>query len=259
MPDAVIGSLTDVPMPSGAMDAFVAHPENGISFPAVLVMMDIWGLRQELFDIARKIATAGYYCIVPNFYYRQGKVRFEVRDERGRMKSFAAISQAERDRILRQMHLLTDEMAIEDAGALLRHLRSQPVADRPKGAIGYCLGGRFVFQAAASYPDEIRAIASLHGTRLVSEAALSPHRLADKCRGEIYCAFAEHDEFAAPDIRAAMDQAYAGRGNVRYQPVLHANAAHGYALPDRDVFDQAAADHDWDNIFAMLRRMLGPG
>jgi dienelactone hydrolase len=55
------------------MEAFATHPEQHGPFPAVVVFMDIWGLREELFDIARRVATVGYYFIVPDFYSRQGR------------------------------------------------------------------------------------------------------------------------------------------------------------------------------------------
>ena len=67
--------LVDVATPDGPMDAFVTHPETDGPFPVVVVFMDVWGLREELFGIARRIATVGYYCLVPNFYHRAGKVR----------------------------------------------------------------------------------------------------------------------------------------------------------------------------------------
>ena len=33
---------------------------------------------------------------------------------------------------------------------------------------------------------------------------------------------------------------------------------HGYAIPDRDVFDKQAAERDWELIFAMYHRQLRP-
>ena len=38
--------------------------------------------------------------------------------------------------------------------------------------------------------------------------------------------------------------------------IVHRDADHGYALPDRDVFDKQAANRDWERIFAMFRRQL---
>ena len=151
----MIESMTDIPMPSGTMDAFIAYPPEGGPFPAVFVLMDFWGIREEFFDIARRVATVGYYAIVPNFYYRQGRVRFEHRDERGRMKSYVTIAESEQQRMQDQLRKLSDEMAMDDIGALLGFLRTQPVTPGPKAAIGYCLGGRYVFQAAHTYPGRI--------------------------------------------------------------------------------------------------------
>src|SRR5947209_434835 len=181
----MIESLGEIGTPAGGMDAFVTHPEAAGPFPSVVILMDIWGLREELFDIARRVATVGYYCVVPNFYYRQGKVRFEFHDREGRMMSFEHIPQDAQQRMRAQMRLITDEMAMADLKSVLDFLRTQPVRPGAKGSIGYCLGGRYALQAAAHYPDDFRASASLHGTRLVSDAPLSPHKLAGRCRGEI--------------------------------------------------------------------------
>jgi carboxymethylenebutenolidase len=252
----MIESMAEIETPDGRMDTFVCHPEQGGPFPSVFVLMDIWGLREELFDIARKIAVVGYHCIVPNFWYRQGRVRFEHRDAKDRMLSFEHIPDETKLAMRKQMGLLTDEMAMADIRSALDFLRTQPVTGGPKGAIGYCLGGRYALQVAALYPDDFRVAASMHGTRLVTDSALSPHKLAAKCKGEIYCAFAEHDDFGAPPIRQALLEAYSACPNVKYHPALHQNSIHGYALPNRDIYEKRAADRDWETIFAMFRRNL---
>ena len=60
--------FAQIATPSGRMEAFVTHPEQDGPFPAVIVFMDVFGLREELYDVARRIATVGYYAIVPDFY-----------------------------------------------------------------------------------------------------------------------------------------------------------------------------------------------
>ena len=254
----MIEQMAEIATRAGPMDAFVTHPEVGGPFPAVIVYMDIWGLREELFAVARRIATVGYHCTVPNLYYRQGKVRFEKRDVRGRMVSFKLLPAEERERMMVQRRSLTDEMVIEDTAAILDFLRTQPVRGGPKGSIGYCMGGRHVLCVAASYPDEFRATACLHGTLLVTDSPLSPHRLAERYRGEIYCGFGELDEHSSPETAAALARAFEGRANFTYRATVHPGADHGYPLPDRDVFDKRAAERDWEIIFAMFRRCLGP-
>lgn len=252
----MIESMTEITTRAGRMDAFVTHPEEDGPFPAVVLFMDIWGLREELFDVARKIAVVGYHCTVPNFYYRQGKVRFEVRGEGGRMTSFAALPVQDQERIRAQRRSLTDEMVVEDARSVLEFFKTQPVKDGAKGSIGYCMGGRHGLCVAAAYPDDFRATASLHGTTLVSDTPGSPHRLADAYRGEIYCGFGERDEHASPATIAALSAALEGRSNVRYRYRVHPGAEHGYALPDRDVHHKQASNRDWEAIFGMYERVL---
>ena len=253
----MIEAMADIPTPDGRMEAFVTYPEQGGPFPAVAILMDIWGLREELFDIARQVAVVGYYAIVPNFYYRQGAVRFEFRDERGRMKSAEHIPAEALQRMREQMARITDAMAMNDLRAVLDFLRGQPVKPGAKGSIGYCLGGRYALQAAAHFPDDFRASASLHGTRLVTDAPLSPHKFAAACRGEIYCGFAEHDDLAPPATRQTLAEVFAACPNVRYRYALHRGAAHGYALPNRDIHDKQATNRDWEAIFPMFARVLG--
>ena len=97
----------------------------------------------------------------------------------------------------------------------------------------------------------------MHGTRLVTDKPDSPHRLIDRMRGEIYCGFAEHDELAPPSTIETLAKLFKGRSNVRYNAIVHPHTEHGYALPDRDIFDKPAANRDWENIFAMFKRQLG--
>lgn len=252
----------DIPTPDGRMDAFVAWPDRGPDqgerHPAVVIWMDIWGVRAELEDIARRVAANGYHAILPNMYYRQGRVRFEFRDERGRMRSIDTLSQDIQERLRGQMFKLTDEMVVEDARAIMAWLDAQSASAGPAGSIGYCMGGRHALLVAGHLPERFRATACLHGTRLVTDSPGSVHRLGDRLRGEVYCGFAERDSFAAPEIVAALAQAYGGRDTVRYTPMMHAGIDHGYALPDRDIYDHAAAEADWSHILAMLRRQLAP-
>ena len=81
MKENIINITTD----DGSVDTFVTHPSEGGQFPPVLIFMDVWGLREELFDVARRVATVGYFCVVPNLYYRQGRVRNEYRNAKGQM------------------------------------------------------------------------------------------------------------------------------------------------------------------------------
>lgn len=250
--------IVEVPTPSGRMETFVTHPEQDGPFPAVIIYMDIWGVREELFEIARRVGTVGYYCMVPDFYYREGRVRHEFRDGENRMISLHSLDEERRQRVIAPGRRLSNQMVVDDTGAILEFLRrGEPVRPGGVGAIGYCMGGRHVLCVAGHYPEQIRASASLHGTSLISDAADSPHRLAKQVRGELYGGFAETDPYAPLSMVKELDELLRGCP-VGYRHEIHRGARHGYALPNRDIFHPQAAARDWELIFAMFHRQIPP-
>lgn len=249
--------LVEIRTPSGSMETFITHPEQDGPFPPVIVYMDVWGLREVLCDLARRIATVGYYVMVPDFYYRQGKVRFDFRNPDGKAISINRLSPADRDRVLATQAQLTDEMVMEDTGTILDFLHTtQTVKPSAVGSVGYCMGGRHVMQAAARYPDRFVASASLHGTTLISDNPDSPHHFVEKMRGEIYCGFAETDQYAPSSMIAELAGLMKKSPAAAYRYEIHPGALHGYSLPDRDIYHKRGAERDWELIFAMFNRQI---
>jgi carboxymethylenebutenolidase len=249
--------IVNVPAADGQMETFITHPEQDGPFAAVVLYMDVWGIREELHDIARRIATVGYYCAVPDFYYRQGRVRHAFRDSDNRMISLAKLPEADRQMVSAAGAKLSDTMVVADTGALLKFLgNGEPVRPGAMGSVGYCMGGRHVMSVAAAYPDRFRASAGLHPTSLISDRPDSPHRFADRLRGEFYCGFAEADHYAPLSMIRELGALLHGCP-VKYHHEIHAGAVHGYALPDRDIHHKAGANRDWELIFTMYRRQLG--
>lgn len=254
----MIERIVEIETPDGRMETFITHPEEGGPFPPIVLFMDVWGVREQLFDIARRIGTVGYAVAVPNFYYRKGGIAFDYRHPDGKTISLKTLDSTEQEKILAFLSHLTDDLAVSDTGAVLQYFTSdKAIRPGPAGSIGYCLGGRLVVRAAGAFPKVFRANASLHGTRLVSEAPDSPHLEASKMEGEIYCGYGELDHYTPPDVIAAVRNAFADAA-VDYQDLVHRDVDHGYAIPDRDVFDKAAAERDWERIFAMYDRQLQP-
>jgi carboxymethylenebutenolidase len=252
----VRGQPVDIATPDGVMDAYAAHPDEDAPWPLVVLFMDIWGLREELFGIARRVAGEGYYCVVPNLFYRQGKFSYAPRNAEGRTLSFDLLP----DNVQREMRGRAERLdratLRTDAAAILEFCRRHPVREGPAGSIGYCMGGREAFFAAQEFPARFRATASLHGSRLMTEAADSPHRLIGRMRGEVYCGFAEFDHNAPPEVIDRIEEGLRDNRDVTFKTQVHRGARHGYTLPDRDVHDRAAAEADWANILAMFRRQL---
>lgn len=239
--------------PSGLMETFVAHPSDARTYPAVLLYMDIWGIREELRATARYIAQAGYCCFLPDFYYRFGTIRNEFRDANGRMTSLRSLTPEQQEQVRAPMRKLSNDMVMHDTAVLLDRMKSTSAASREgSAAIGYCMGGRHALLAGGAFPESFSLVASLRGSDLVLDGADSPHHTAARTKAKIYCGFAEHDPYAAPAVMKAMDDEFRRTG-VTYHKTLHLGAQHGYALQDRDVFDQAATNRDWMNIFEILK------
>ena len=250
--------FVDIKTADGTMEAFITHPEEHGPFPAVIIYMDVWGVREELYDIARRIGTVGYYCMVPDFYYRQGKVRFEFRNDKHQTISLSRLDEQTQREVRAPLQKLSNTMVMDDTGAILACLKGgEPVRSGSMGAIGYCMGGRYVLCAAGTYPEHFIASASLHGTALISDRNDSPHRLVDTFRGELYCGFAEHDPSAPLPMVQELEELLKPCP-VHYRFTVHPGTEHGYALPDRDIHDKRAATRDWECIFAMLHRQLPP-
>lgn len=250
--------IVNVPTADGQMETFITHPEQDGPFAAVVLYMDVWGIREELFDIARRIATVGYCAAVPDFYYRQGRVRHAFHDAHGRMISLHSLPEADRNKVTAPLTKLSDTMVVADTGSLIRYLDAEaPVRSGPMGSVGYCMGGRHVVSVAAAFPDRFRASAGLHPTSLISDRPDSPHLRLNKLRGELYCGFAETDPYAPLSMIQELDGMLTGQ-SVGYRREIHQGAVHGYALPDRDIHHKPGANRDWELIFAMYRRQLGP-
>ena len=250
--------FVEIKTAEGLMDAFVTHPEENGPFPAVILYMDIWGVREELYEIARRVGAEGYYCMVPDFYYRSGKrLHFEFRNELNRTISIDRL-QGEALREIQARPKLATKMIMDDTGAILNFLDAADEVRRGGvGAIGFCMGGRYVMGAAGTYPERFVASASLHGTTLISDRDDSPHRLAAKMRGEFYCGFAEHDSHAPLPMIQELEKLLKPCP-VQYRFIIHPGTAHGYSLPDRDVHDKQATARDWEHIFAMFHRRIPP-
>jgi carboxymethylenebutenolidase len=252
----MIGKSVAIKTPDGTMDGYAAHPDAAGAFPLVVLFMDVWGLREELFGIARRVAAEGYYCLVPNLYYRKGKISYDRRNAAGQTVSFDTLPLDLQKEMIGLARGISRDMVRIDVAAILDFVRHEPVDPGPAGSVGFCLGGRIAIRAAQEFPQRFVATGSLHGTLLVTDAPDSPHRLAPLMRGELYCGNGELDHSSAPDILAALERAMGGRTDLAYRWNIHAGARHGYSLPDRDVHDAAATAIDWREIFAMFERQL---
>lgn len=244
----MIEQTLDIATRDGAMETFICHPERGGPYPAVFFLMDAPGIREELRDMARRLATVGYYVLLPNLYYRAGRDTLFGPDvlEEGSADHTAM-------RAIRTK--MTIPPVMEDIGAMLAFVDGQEMAKAGGvGVNGYCMSGCYALAAAARYPDRVKAAASFYGTWLVDDAAESPHLTFGQVKGELYISFAEHDRLAPLDMVEELRRLFAAAGSpgeIELQPGVH----HGFAFPGRKVYDREAAERHWERLFALYAKL----
>lgn len=229
----------------GRMDMFVAYPDGEGCHAVVLVYMDALGIREELRDMARRIAAEGYFVVLPNLYFRQV------------CASDAAYAEAPIEERIAHARHINNRLVMRDTEAMLGYVVTHPRADAGSvGAIGFCMSGAFVFAAAGTFPDSIKCAASIYGVNLVTDGGDSPHLLADRVAGELYFACAEDDDYVPGKVIERLDKQLSAT-KLNYCIDWYPGTRHGFAFVDReDTYDRASAERLWGRLFAMFERNL---
>jgi len=211
----------------------------------VLFYMDAPGKREELHDMARRLASVGYYVVLPNLYYRR------TRDYWLRERTEASMAV-----MSEHMHATTIALNVRDTDAMLKFVDAQPEADAKRiGAVGYCMSGPFVMGAAATFPDRSSCILSIHGANMVTDKPDSPHLFAPRITCESYFACAETDKWAPPSDIEALEKALK-EAKVPYRIEWYPKAEHGFVFPLRAVYDKPSAERHWERLFDIFERRL---
>ena len=119
-------------------DAYLALPPAG-SGPGLVLFQEIFGVNAHIRAVAEQYALAGFVVLAPDLFWRQQR-RVELGYEGEDMQRALAFTKSiDRDALLR------------DIGSSVAALRARPeVGSHKVGAIGYCMGGRLAYLAAAT-------------------------------------------------------------------------------------------------------------
>ena len=236
----------DIETRDGAMNSFVVYPEENGPHPVVLFYMDAPGKREELHDMARRLASVGYYVVLPNLYYRRTRdFWLQERTEAPMAVMFG------------HMRSLTNAMVTQDTDSILHFIDAQPEADSNRvGAVGYCMSGPFVMAAAATFPERVKSIASIHGANLVTDRPDSAHLMAARIHCESYFACAEIDQWAPEAVIETLDAALVA-GGAPHRIEWYPKAKHGFVFPLRaGVYHRDSAERHWERLFELFGRTL---
>jgi carboxymethylenebutenolidase len=233
----------------GNCPAYVYRPASGAPWPAVLVFMDGLGIRPAMLEIGERLASNGYFALLPDLFYRSGPY--------APMNPHTVFSDPAARKVLMEKFfaLATPANIMSDTSAFLDYLAAQPdVRPGGIGTTGYCMGGLLSLTAAGTYPERIVATASYHGGRLATDDPASPHRLAPRIKSRVYVAGAIEDESFPEDMKQRLETALTEAGVDHLIETYPAR--HGWVFRDTPVYDAAASERHWQTLLALLAAKL---
>lgn len=145
--------MIEIDTRDGPMKAYVAQPQGGGPFPAVIVLHEIFGITPELQHIADMLAGEGYIAIVPALFHRTDPDFLSPYDADGMARGRAAVNQLSHDDVR------------SDIRAAIDWVRGQPDASGDVAIWGFCWGGSVAYMTATF--DDIRAAISFYGAQIV--------------------------------------------------------------------------------------------
>ena len=239
----MIETEVDLTTADGTMKTFVYHPEVGGPHPLVLYLMDAPSIRPALKDMASRLATAGYYVLMPYLFYRAGPFRewdvddFDMHDR------------------FEMMQTVSPTGILTDAAALLDHADADAAADTTRfGAVGFCMSGGLTLSIAKAYPGRMMAAAGIHSAWPVRDTADSPHLGLEQATAEVYLGWPDNDATAPEELRPVLTAALDAAG-LTWTMDTYADAVHGYA-PAGPRYNRYASEQHWERVHDLMFRQL---
>jgi carboxymethylenebutenolidase len=240
---------TSIRCHDGVCPAHVFIPAGAGPWPAVIFYMDGLGIRPTLFQMCQRLAGGGYVVLLPDLFYRAGP--YAALEP----KKILAAGNV-RTALARLFQSTDNRRAAADTEAFITWLASRDEVTGTKvRTTGYCMGGAISLTVAGTYPDSIAAAASFHGGNLATDSELSPHLLAPKIKGRVYVAGADQDASYPPEMAERLEKALANAG-VAHRCEIYAGALHGWTMSDFPIYNEAAAERHWHELFSLFAATL---
>lgn len=219
----------------GDMSAFLARPADAGKYPAVIVVMEAFGLNGHIKDVATRVAAEGYVALAPDMYYREPN---------------AVVGYDQLPEAIRLMTTLRDDAIVADLAAVVTNLQSRDFVRGDRiGITGFCMGGRISFLAACKN-SQIKAAAPFYGGGIGGLLDQAP-----KVTCPLLLFFGDQDPFIPNDevakIKTTLEQL-----KKNAEVVVYAGAPHGFFCNERDSYRPEAAKDAWERLKRFLAKHL---
>ena len=231
------------------IDAYLAEPDRVGTFPAVIVIQEIFGVNIHIREVAERLAKEGYVAIAPALFQRTAP-------------NFESLHTPEDIQIGRGHKDQTKASEIiSDIQATIAYLQALPnVKGDAIGSIGFCFGGHVVYLTATL--PEIKATASFYGGGIPSSTLGSNSSggeptitLTKEIKAPIYAFFGEEDKGIpltdVDKVAAALTEAKISHKIFRYP-----NAGHGFFCNHRGSYHPESAVDAWLHVLELFKENL---
>jgi len=239
----VVSSEVTVPVGAEKMPAHLARPASGGPYPALVVVMEAFGLNDQIKRITNQFASEGFVAIAPNLYFRQPNNVVGYNDLPG---------------AFRLMGTVKDDQVVADMGAAIDYLKTLKEVKPSFGTVGFCMGGRVSFLTACRNPD-VKATAPYYGGGMVKSRqpeVKAPIEYVEGLKGPVLAFFGGKDAFIPLTEVDEFRDALRKTGKTA-EVVLYPDADHGFMCDDRPSFHPTHSKEAWTKTIAFFKNSLG--
>jgi carboxymethylenebutenolidase len=233
----------NITIPNGDLDisAYLAFPTAEGTYPAILVVQEIFGVNDHIRDITRRIAREGYVAIAPAIYQRIAP-NFET----GYTPKDIEIGREYKNRT-------TAEELESDIQATIDYLyRLSKVKKTGIGSIGFCFGGHVVY--LTSILDDIKVTASFYGAGITTETpggGKPTITRTSQIKGTIYAFFGTLDA-SIPVAQVDEIESALAHYQIPHQVFRYEDADHGFFCDQRGSYNPSAASDAWNHVLELF-------
>ena len=227
------------------LPGYYVTPTGTGRFPAIIVLMEAFGLNNWCKSICDRLAQAGFAAIAPDFYRGTTYAYTDVAGAIGKLKS------------------LNDDAIMSDVGKSLDFLAGKSeVNANGIGVIGFCMGGRYAFLTNAVYPTKIKAAISFYGGGIDAAPGnpLGQKSLLDRVsaiKSPIMLMYGSEDQLIAAEEHGRVATALS-KAKKRYILNLFPKAGHGFMSDRRENYAPEAAAEAWIMTTGFFSQNLKP-
>jgi carboxymethylenebutenolidase len=231
-----------VKVSDGEMPVYYARPANAQNPPVILVAMEIFGLHEYIKDVTRRLGKLGAFAIAPDYYFRKGTDLTKITD----------IPQ-----LMPIVNSKPDAELLSDLDATVAWAKSQGGDTSRLGIMGFCRGGRTVWEYAAHTKD-IKAGVAFYGSLVDPPAQKSlwpknPIELAPEMKAPVLGLYGEADQGIPVSQVDTLKGALQTAGKT-FEIKIYPGAPHGFHADYRPSYRQDAAEDAWNQMIAWFKK-----